>query len=360
MRKLDGYSSIFLDSIRLICALIVVIGHCRQILAPDWHVQTGIFDLGHGAVIVFFVLSGFVIAHTVTSKKRTINNYLVARFSRLYSIYAPALLITLFCALLSFFINKSIYFQYDRGNNILRYFLTLFFCNELWFSSTAPPINGPFWSLSFEFWYYIIFALVYFKWGNLRGMFALALVCLFIGPKILAMFPIWCFGWFAYKIKTLNIRPFIARIISLLFLVTAVLLMKILPEYPNKVGYKPLYMANAFISDMLTGFFAAISMWFLPTNTERRLNNSASVSRFRFYANLTYPLYLLHFPILVLLSTILHNYNFAAINNYFIGLVSTLILCFLLGAFFEREKGFWDHLFQKEYIKKVNGYTLEK
>lgn len=354
-RKLDGFSSIFLDSLRLLCALLVVIGHCSQILAPGWQSATHIFDFGHGAVIIFFVLSGYVIAHTTSGKRRSFNEYLVARFSRLYSICFPAILITAICALTVFILDKNVYFDYDRGNNLLRYLLTLFFCNELWFSSTAPPMNGPFWSLSFEFWYYMLFACIYYKSKSARGVLLAVAVSLFIGPKILLMLPIWCSGWLGYKITPLNISVLSARFLAFTSLLAAFLLMETFQDYPFKTGAPPFYMANAFISDTCSGVFIALACWLLPTNTETKLNDSGIIKKFRFFANLTYPIYLFHFPVFIVCRVVLSGYNLSDSQRYFTGLFITLSFCVLSGAFFDSLRYKWIRFFQRMFKKIMPG-----
>jgi peptidoglycan/LPS O-acetylase OafA/YrhL len=346
VRTLNGYAGLFLDSVRILCALIVLLEHCSLILVPGW-LSLPFAGLRHGAVIVFFVLSGFVIAHTTSSRKRTFEAYLVSRFSRLYSIFIPAIVVTIVCAVLAFLLNPGIYFQYDRGSNIVRYFITLFFCNELWFTSSAPPINSPFWSLGFEFWYYMFFAFIYYKAANFKGVISIILICFFAGPKILVMFPLWCLGWLAYKIPNLKLNIHAARIFCIIFLVLSFIMIKLIPPYPGIVGYKPLFMANAFMSDILTGIFAAASIWLLPTKPHPTLKESAPMPRFRFYANLTYPVYLMHFPILVLCSSILLKYNFNDLINYCVGLGTTLAICLFLGSYFEKRKGWWYSFFDK-------------
>ena len=359
-RSLHGFSSLFLDALRLICALTVLFSHCGLVLVPEWMSRLHLYELGHGAVVVFFVLSGFVIAHTTSSRKRTFEDYLASRFSRLYSIYFPAIVFTAMCAIAAFLINPVIYSQYDRGYNLSRYLLSLFFCNELWFISSAPPVNIPLWSLSFEFWYYILFALIYYKAKNIKGVGIAVLVCCLIGPKILVMFPIWGLGWLAYKIRSFNLNISLARFISLIFLIAAVITIMYLPEYPYAVGSKPFYRANAFMSDTITGIFVAACMWVMPTNTEPLLKESASIKKFRFYANLTYPIYLLHFPILVVCSAMLHKYDLHSMSWFCAGLSTTLILCLLLGSYFEKRKGWWYNFFDTLINKKKLSFHPHK
>ena len=49
---------------------------------------------GGSAVVVFFVLSGFVIAYVTDTREQTARAYAVSRFSRVYSVIIPALLLT--------------------------------------------------------------------------------------------------------------------------------------------------------------------------------------------------------------------------------------------------------------------------
>src|SRR6185436_14688331 len=85
---------------------------------------------------------------------------------------------------------------------IWRFVLNLFFSAEIWGWSIRAFSNGPFWSLCYEFWYYIIFA----AWFYLKRPFnrvVAAAICLLVGPKILVLFPIWLAGvWVYYRVKT--------------------------------------------------------------------------------------------------------------------------------------------------------------
>ena len=45
-------------------------------------------------MIVFFVLSGYVIAHVLATRERTLFEYFASRFSKLYSVVVPALILT--------------------------------------------------------------------------------------------------------------------------------------------------------------------------------------------------------------------------------------------------------------------------
>jgi peptidoglycan/LPS O-acetylase OafA/YrhL len=54
-----------------------------------WMASTGV-----QAVDVFFVLSGFVIAHVYNTREQTVQSYMVSRAARIYSVAIPALILT--------------------------------------------------------------------------------------------------------------------------------------------------------------------------------------------------------------------------------------------------------------------------
>ena len=66
-------------------------------------------NLGNDAVMVFFVLSGFVIAYVADKKERTPRDYFVSRFARLYSVVVPALLLTAIADFLGSHIDYNVY-----------------------------------------------------------------------------------------------------------------------------------------------------------------------------------------------------------------------------------------------------------
>ena len=85
-------TSIYLDLIRFTAAVFVFLTHASREQSSGgflWQLQ-----FGREAVDVFFVLSGFVIAHVVETRERSALAYAVARAARLYSVALPALALT--------------------------------------------------------------------------------------------------------------------------------------------------------------------------------------------------------------------------------------------------------------------------
>ena len=82
--------SVVLDLIRFLAALVVVAGHvARDGLYDGWAAIP--MWAAHAAVLVFFVVSGAVIAESATRPGLSLRDFAIARASRLYSVVLPAI-----------------------------------------------------------------------------------------------------------------------------------------------------------------------------------------------------------------------------------------------------------------------------
>ena len=344
-KKLQGASSMVLDLLRLLCSLIVLISHSLAFANPESREDIVPSHLAHGCVVIFFVLSGYVIAYTSSSGHRSLAQYTIARFTRLYSIYIPAILVTIVCAILAYSINPEIFNEYNRGNNAMRYLTSILFLNEIWFYSSAPGINIPLWSLSYEFWYYAIFGAFFYRKKSITGWIMPVIIILIAGPKILLMMVIWIMGWMAYKINSPKISDTFAWIAITCILSIAIALMLLLPHFPYRLGSHPLYWAGSFVTDWVIGLVVAFSIWLLPMSKATTVVTTSAVSkRFREFANMTFPIYVLHYPILILLKCIIPSDITPGWQWFIIGSIA-LIICTILGLIFEKYKEKWKALF---------------
>ena len=165
----------------------------------------GLILRGGDAVIVFFVLSGFVIAFVANGKEKSIDIFFINRFARLYSVVFPALILTMVFDFAGTGIAYELYDGrwFEAGVPIWRFFSNLFFINQLWTLYITPFSNGPFWSIGYEFWYYVLFALAFYLQKPSKYLLIL-MVLLLVGPKILLLFPVWLMGVWVYKITVSN------------------------------------------------------------------------------------------------------------------------------------------------------------
>ena len=189
--------SLYLELLRLLAATEVVLFHVNGFPLLGGH-RAAWNAFGHEAVVVFFVLSGFVIAFAAETREKTPKSYLTSRLTRIYSVAVPCLLATLLFDRIGQALVPQLYEGLiTDGSALVRLVLASLFLNESWTVSAQMFSNTPYWSIAYEFWYYMIFAgLFYFRGWQRIALTALA--CLIAGYKILLLFPIWALGWGVY------------------------------------------------------------------------------------------------------------------------------------------------------------------
>ena len=192
--------SVYLDLVRFGAAVLVYLWHSNmRMLVADILPAS---NYGHSSVIVFFVLSGFVIAYVTDTKEKTWVAYGASRLSRVYSVVLPTLILTPLLDTLGRQLYPPMYdYPYDR------FALRLLGCglmlNESWWVSITFFSNVPYWSIAFEFWYYVVFALAMFLPRGWRAG-AVLLACAFVGPKIVLLMPVWWAGVLLYRWRWLQ------------------------------------------------------------------------------------------------------------------------------------------------------------
>ena len=190
--------SLYLELLRLLAATEVVLFHINGFPLLGGH-RAAWNAFGHEAVVVFFVLSGFVIAFAAQTREHTPKAYAVSRLTRIYSVALPCLLATVLFDRIGVALVPQLYDGLiTDGSALVRLVLGGLFLNESWTVSAQMFSNTPYWSIAYEFWYYVIFAgLFYFRGWQRVALTALA--CLIAGYKILLLFPIWALGWGVYR-----------------------------------------------------------------------------------------------------------------------------------------------------------------
>lgn len=191
---LDQPFSVYLDLVRFLAALLVVLLHFRQFGIASGEPALFIPTMGREAVVAFFVLSGFVIAHTTRERRQGARDYAVARAARLYSVALPVLLLAFAAAaLLHALPGAKVNDAYQLLKPYLYIPFHLLFLGELWQFSEAPPWLQPWWSLNYEAWYYLLFGVAFYLRGPAR-IAATALVLALMGIKLWLLLPVWLSG----------------------------------------------------------------------------------------------------------------------------------------------------------------------
>jgi peptidoglycan/LPS O-acetylase OafA/YrhL len=284
--------------------------------------------------------------------------YAQARLSRLCSIVIPAIIITACIHGIVAIVNPEVLLKYSRGLSALRYLLSSLYLNELWLFSAAPPLNGSLWSLSFEFWYYAIFGLWFFRKPGIKSKLILILAIVIAGPKIILMMPIWIMGYLAYRIPPPNISRAMAwSLVGLAFL-SGVLVAAYLPPLPYVIHLKPLYYANQFFTDWVIAIFVATALWMLPSgNSNQPISKRAKL--FRKIADLTFPLYVLHFPLLVLWRATI-GIQYDSFGQLCVAITFVLVTAAIIGYFLEKQRPLWSRLFKWLLTNGRNFFTASQ
>ncbi len=341
-KRIESDSSLFLDSFRIFAALAVIVDHSFVIWSNNHKIIYQFHKFAHGAVIIFFVLSGYLISYTTTINNRGARQYAVARLSRLYSIAFPSLIITLLIEVFLQYFNPDLLYSYSRGHTLPRYIISMFFCNECGWISAAPPINSPLWSLSYEFWYYAIFGITFFP--NIKTKYkAVILFSLFIMlTKILLLMPIWLLGFMAYKLNNSNMSIRKSWITAICLSFISIVLIIFTPDYPFELGSKPFFFSSRFLSDTLIAISFALSLKYIPL-TSKYIPNRIS-KKVRFLGDMSFPIYALHYPIFLLCKTIFHK----VLNNeeqIWVSIPISFVIIFYIGIFLEKNRNLWTSFF---------------
>ncbi len=155
-----------LESVRGLAALMVVLFH-----TPAWYLplfEMSVVRNGFLMVHLFFVLSGFVIYKAYGTRLHTamdVMKFQALRFGRLYPIHILFLLVFVgiegakYVAATTFGMNLPNAQPFQNGG-VAEFIQTLFLVQSLGFTENAKPFNFPSWSISVEFYTYILFALV--------------------------------------------------------------------------------------------------------------------------------------------------------------------------------------------------------
>lgn len=330
----------FLDGLRGLAALWVMLHHARWLLWEGWEAfrQHGAeysafgkacvyllapFRYGHEAVIFFFVLSGFVIhlgyARRLVAAPQAAEfgwwSYFVRRARRLYPPLLLALALTyaldawgsaqgwgIYRGATAYpLINGTI--QSDLGMATLAG--NLVFLMHGWVPCYGS--NGPLWSLHFEWWFYMIYPAL---WLLARRSFAIAtgvvlaafagswFVKTGIGAHIAPIFTAlltWWMGALLAEIYAGRLR------VRWMALAPLALLLPALPVLLPRIAAKAPWLAAGWGADTLYGI-GFMGLFALCLALRERGWSLAWLGRLRPLGVLSYTLYVIHMPILVFLS----------------------------------------------------------
>lgn len=319
----DSQISSHLDFVRGFAAVAVFVGHARNLFFVDYRelrepslLTMAMYTLtgnAHSWVIVFFVLSGYFISASI---RRDVDRgdwswrkYMINRLARLYVVLLPALLLTWVLDRLGIYLTDSGIYRGLGGQLVVRDVLPslnwqTFAGNLLYLQNYYVPVfgsDGPLWSLSHEFWYYLLFPLAVQLTRRQCAMqlavtVAAFLAIAFISFPLIQYLPIWLLGaGIAYSNRAPWLRsPVVHRVAMPLTAVGFVIAL-------TMVRFQKL--SSPYLSDGAVGVAFAACVLVLLNHPSRR-SSGLYAKAASGLAGMSYTLYLVHVPILAFIASL--------------------------------------------------------
>ena len=291
--------SSWLDFLRWISAMLVVAHHLRtglfvdaaQLSSHSWVLKLFYFLtlFGRAPVMIFFVLSGYLVGGAALRMGCSIiklRQYAFDRITRLYIVLIPGfILILLSFKLLNLIGIPSIPLDSVSMKTLLGNLLFLQMISVGCFGG-----DFPLWSLTNEFWYYLMFPMILIvlfakESTNLRYLAALGLfsIIIFVPKGILIYFLHWLVG---ASVNLIRKPPRISFLISFLALGILMIISRLF------------FAGGDFLLDLLLACATALTIL-----TSRNLSIASpffyrTAPIWRLLAGFSFSLYILHVPIL--------------------------------------------------------------
>lgn len=332
--------SIYLDLLRSLASLAVVLDHAPALFnlpsLPRW---------GYQAVMVFFVLSGYVISHVADTRETTPRVFVVARLARLWSVLVPAIVLTIVCDAIGreFGTYPASYALAPTDLPPVRIGAALAFMADSWVSIQLFS-NSVIWSLCAEFWYYMLFAVWTFVPPGRTRTAAMVVVALLAGDKAVLMLPVWLLGVALQRSRALRRLSTPANVALCLGGFLAVALVLATRAYDPAIAittrmvgpwlFRQLAGARVFWFNWLFGL--AIAAHLLGARAVvTRLPMERIAGPVRWCAGVSFAAYLFHMPLLHLCAA------FLPADQGWLAIALTLAVIAVLGPPVEGSKRWW-------------------
>ena len=322
-----------LDILRALAAFFVVTNHIGEALFvfedhldPFNLLMFQFLYLGHHAVMLLFVVSGFLIGRAAiqcfTTDKQKVFDYGVDRITRIYVVLIPALILGWGSDQILLTVSTGSEFDYVAQRTSFLIFLG----NALGLQTILVPTfgsNGPLWSLACELWYYFMApALLVALFGKsprnrLIALAAFVGALFFVSDDILHYGVIWCLGVACWIPR----RPWMPKWLAW------GLLIGFLASANNEYLW-----ANGWGFPHIFGTALAVALIINAHRHDRVTKKAMRPSLSKFFAGFTFSLYLYHYPPLMIVLALLVKTNFVPYGH--MGVTEGLATLGLLGLLY--------------------------
>lgn len=184
----------YLTSLRGIAAFLVLLYHLKGFLHQHAITESVsfLYNNGYLAVDFFFMLSGFIITYTYFQKfsqtpvnQKTVLSFMVKRFARIWPLHVFILFLFLLVPLAHWITDRPI----DQVSYNLHTFIYKFLMIDLWFMGASywNTWNVPSWTISGEFFAYLLFPILVIIVSNKR----IRVIAVYLGTLIFIAWLYW-------------------------------------------------------------------------------------------------------------------------------------------------------------------------
>lgn len=308
---------IILDGLRGVAAIMVVIFHIFETFTGGDHTKQ-IVNHGYLAVDFFFLLSGFVIGYAYDDRwgKMKLSDFFKRRLIRLH----PMIIIGMLVGALTFYFQDTISFPAIAGTPLWKCLWVMLIGFTLlpvgpsldirgW--TEMNPLNGPAWSLFFEYIGNLLYALLIRKFSNtllsiLVFMAGIASIHLAVSSPNGDLIGGWSLDPVQFRIGlTRLLYPFLAGLllsrivkpgqIKGAFLWSSLLLILLL-AFPRIGSHEQGWMNGLYDSLSVVLLFPVIVFIGASGTVRGRISSRLC----QFLADISFPLYMIHYPFIYL------------------------------------------------------------
>ena len=287
-----------LDGLRGLAILWVVLYHCHPRLEGTWIYSASLW--GWAGVILFFVLSGFLITSILLGsrdKPRYFHNFHARRALRIWPVYILLLAVVYLNA--PWFIGPGV-IDAIKAAPWLAY---LFLVQNL-FHLTLPPAIAPTWALAIEEQYYFLWAPLV-RYLRRPWMLATVLICALVcSPMLRHLNPVWMWNLPTHtliKLDGIALGSLLALGLYTLPLSRRVWLWIGLGGFVlGTAAAATVAGGTAFLDSALaTGFAGAVLALIASTGARNPLSAALRRGPLAFYGRISYGLYMTHIAVFI-------------------------------------------------------------